>query len=212
MGRKRQTKKGETVQKLGKKVKNITRKLKKEPLLSVQSEVSGTLVRGTTPPTIVHVNPGITATNGITLEGMTAIIKGFRIKGWFASVGANNTGGRLDVILDRRPTPGTIATYDDVYFPASASGDTINSMTNGANKSRFKILMSIRATSVTNDQQRYYFDRYIKLNHVINTTTEANYGQATQNRNAILIAKWGDTAANLMTYAYITSCTLVDDN
>lgn len=200
-----------TVRKVQAQVTNIKRRLKKERMLAVQAEISGTLQQCSLPATAVHLNPAGGVTNGVPLDGETATLKSIRIKGWFASVGATNTGGRIDIVLDRRPVKGTIATFDEVYSPPVASGDTINSMMYPRNKTRFKLLASIRATSVTNENQRFYFERYIKMNHII-TGSNGDYAQANQGKNAIIIFKWGDTAANLMTYAYITQTVIEEDS
>lgn len=193
-------------------IKSIKKRIKKEPKVSVQSAVTGTLISVSTPATAVHVDVGAGgSTNGVTLEGSRAMLKSLRIKGFFQAVGATSTGGRLDIILDRRPVAGTIATFNEVYYPDTGSLG-LNQMMLPINKGRFKLLASFRATSVTNENQRYYFDRYLKLNHVIETKSEANYNQTYQNKNAIIIFKWSDTAANNMTYEYVTQTVVLDDN
>lgn len=197
---------------LANQVKNIRKQLKKEAVIGIQAQVAGTLVATTTPPTPVFVNPYVTRPAGVAIDGITAILKSVRIKGWFASVGANNTGGRIDVILDRTPQLSAVADFDSIYYPLTASGNSINQMQNPENKPRFKILASIRATCVSNDQQRYYFDRYIKMNHKMVTSSEGNWDATVVSKNAILICAWADTDANQMTYAYTTQCVMMDDN
>ncbi len=198
-----------TIAKVQSQVTTIKRKLKKEPLIVIQSVLQGTL---SNVPVVVHINPSAGgATNQVELEGSKATIRSLRIKGWFKSVGVNNVAGRLDVILDRTPTAGTIATFDQIYSPAAGAG-SINSMMHPQYKSRFKLLASFKGMPNTNDGQLIMFERYIRLNHIIATKNLSTYVQNDQIKNAILISHWADNAANQPTYNFITQTTVVDDN
>ncbi len=191
-------------------INQLKQRIKKEPLIAVQSPLDGTL-NDTAVISHVVVSTG-TITNGVTMDGMTATLKSLRIKGWMKSVGANNAPGRIDVILDRRPVGGTIATYDEIYAPHIAGGATVNAFISPDTKTRFKLLASFINAPVTNDGQVFFFERYIRMNHKIITTVDGQYTQAGQNKNAILIARWTDAAANEPTYQIMTQSVVLEDN
>ncbi len=189
--------------------KNIRRRLKKEPKITVHNQVAGTL---NDTPNVTHLTLGSgTGSNGVVLTGASATLKSLRIKGWFKSVGVNNASCRLDVVLDRVPVEGTSATYDQIYYPLAAA-ITTNSMVHGERKPRFKILASFRTNTVTNDGQMFHFDRYIKMNHKILTDTPDLFGVDNQYKNVILIIHWTDIAATEPTYAYVIQDVIMDDN
>ncbi len=200
-----------TVKNVQAQVKNIRKRLKKEPFISVKSDVSGTLDET---PVVAHIDLYSTGagSNGVVMEGMTATLKSVRIKGWFKSVGVTNVPGRLDIVLDRTPVAGTLATFNEIYLPASGAATSVNSMMKPAGKARFKLLASFRGSALTNDGQVFMFERYIRMNHKIASITAQSYTQATQIKNAILIVHWADANANQPTYQYVTQVVLMDDN
>lgn len=201
-----------TVQKVQKQITNIKKKLKKEPMIKVfDSDISGTFSNA---GAISQINPTDVAnsvSNGITLEGVQARMTSLYIKGWMKSAGATTVPARIDVVLDREPTPGTIATYDGIYYPLIANV-TVNAMVHPLHRHRFKILASFRASPVTNDEQCFLFERMIKLNHKITTNTANSFDIDNLDRNAILIVRWCDAAANQPTYSMNYQLVCVDDN
>ncbi len=200
-----------TVQSLSNQVKVIKRNTKKEPRIVIQTEIAGTL---NDTPVIVHVDPSAVGrgSNNITLEGHTAKWMSIRIKGWFKSVGAINSAGRLDVLLDRTPVQGTIAPFGDIYLPGVEAPMIVNNMLKPLNRKRFKILASfISAPTTSGAQPTFFFDRFIRLNHIM-ATEATTYTQANQIKNAILVAHWCDTDGTEPTYSYTIQCMCVDDN
>ncbi len=190
-------------------IKNIKQKIKKEPKITVHNSRAGTI---NDIPVIYHIPLGSgTGSNGVGMTGAKAVLKAIRIKGWFKSVGTANRPTRLDVVLDRTPVVGTPAVYDDIYFPLTAAV-TVNAMVHGEKKTRFKILASIVSNTVTNDGQTFFFDRYIRMNHVVTTTTPDGYSSGTQMKNSILIIHWTDADASEATYSYVIQDVLMDDN
>ncbi len=199
-----------TVQGLSNQIKTIKRSTRKEPRVVIQTEIAGTL---NDTPVIVHVDPSANGrhNSGIVLEGNSAKWMSVRIKGWFKSVGATNNVGRLDVLLDRSPVQGTIAPFTDIYSPGVEVPMVINNMLHPGNRKRFKILASFIACPTTGGAQTFFFDRFIRLNHVMYTEA-TTYTQANQYKNAILVAHWCDTAGGELTYSYTVQTICVDDN
>ncbi len=191
--------------------KSLKKQVKKEPRIAIGSYTEGTLSET---PVIVHydVHAGGAGTNGVSIDGVTAVLRSLRIKGLFKASSATSVPCRLDVVLDRRPVPGTVAVYNDIYRPVTASGRNINAMMSPLNKTRFKLLASFKGAPVTNDNQVIFFDRHIRLNHKIASTTANSYTQDNQTKNAVLIAHWAEEVANEPTYKYQIQTVLMDDN
>lgn len=188
-----------------KQLNTIKKKIKKEPWINVPPAVAGTL---NDTPVIVHVDPAqaLGSSSG-NVTGNSALWRSIRIKGWFKSVGAVNAPCRLDVILDKRPKKGTLATWAEIYAP---DPPTVNAFVHPDYIKRFKILASVICAVNTNDGQVFFFDRYIKLNRKIYGT--GSWTQANQESNAILIAHWTDSDGNEPTYSYSLHHVLIDDN
>ncbi len=190
---------------LQRQINKIKSKIKKEPAIVVGAQITGTT---SATALVVHLDPGAGSTNGVTLDGVRAFIKSVRIKGSFKSAADLASIVRIDVILDRRPTPGTIATAALLYLPLNNTNAHLVPL----NKTRFKTLVTIRdyVSNLTNGGM--VFDRFIKLNLLVNSLADASFTQANQNKNAILIVISTDATTAQPTFKYSTTSVMVDDN
>lgn len=197
-----------SIKQVNRDIKEIKSKMKKEPLMAIAtSSVSGTL---NATPVVTHIEVGAGFTSEVAIEGQKAILNSVRIKGYIKASVADPKNGRIDVILDRRPTPGTIATFGQIYAPTS--GTLLNSTRPDWGK-RFKLLATEWGHVGTSSKLAMEFDRFIRLNLVVQTTSNsAGYTQASQNKNAILVVHWTTETADQPTYVYQISSTLMDDN
>ncbi len=191
-----------------KQLNRIKQQIRKEPFINVNPVQNGTLDETAV---ITHQDLHGGLNSGNLLDGITVFLKSVRIKGWFKSVGATNVVGRLDLVLDRQPTPGTPATYDQIYYPVVGAATSVNGMMNPLHKTRFKLLASVRGAPLTNDGQVFMFDRYVKMNHKVATQGDGSWTQAQQTKNAVLVVHWADANANQPTYQYVVQIVGVDD-
>lgn len=184
--------------------KKVDKKQKQSTELSISSSgnVSGTLSAGAT---LTHIDVGTSAS--VDLSGTEAYLKGVRIKGFIQANSTTPERWRMDVVLDRRPVPGTIATFTEIY----TMNNDINSLVKHNNITRFKILASERGYVNTADVGHAFFDRHVKLNLRICTKINGSYTQANQNKNAILVMLMTNATANQPTYAYQIRTVVLDD-
>lgn len=188
-----------------KQINSIKRQIKKEPSVFTQSELSGTL---NATPVVSHLDPKAGTSNGVPTEGNKARLRAVRVRAWVKAASAVPETARIDIVLDRRPVAGTIATFNEIYLPVN----THNSMIHPLGFGRFKILSSFEGMVSTSTNAGMLFDRHIKLNLVLDTTTADSYTQATQNKNAILVVRWTTASASQPTYTIATKTMLIDDN
>lgn len=183
--------------------KKVDRKQKQQTEMAiVDKNVSGTL---SAVGLVTHVDVGLSPT--VTLEGTDAYIKGIRIKGHIEAQSTDSERWRVDLVLDRRPIPGTLATFSEIY----TVNNDINSIVNKNNISRFKILATERGYVNANDVGQAFFDRHVKLNLKICTKVQGSYVQSNQNKNAILVMVMTDATASQPTYAYQLRNTVLDN-
>ena len=187
-----------SIKQVSKEVKEIKSKMKKEPLMAVEtSSVTGTL---NATPVVSHIEVGSGFTSEVSIDGQKAILNSVRIKGYIKAGGSGVGNGRIDVILDRRPVPGTIATFSQIYAPTSG---TLLSSVRPDWGNRFKILATEWGYVGSTSKPAIEFDRFIRLNLVVQTTSNSQgYTQSYQNKNAILVVHWTTETADQPLYAY----------
>ncbi len=194
-----------TAQKALKIAKKVDKKQKQASEYSISTSVSTTGTFNAT-PTVVHVDVGLNETS--TLQGIEAFLKSFRFKGYVKAGSAVPENYRIDIILDRLPTPGTLATTNLIYDGAVPP---INAMVVMTQLARFKLLRSLKGWVNTADNGGVFLDAYIKLNLKLKTKTASTYTNATQLTNALLIVMWTDAAASQPTFEYYTRSVVLDN-
>lgn len=209
---KRTAKKKPTVVGNQKQIKVIKSKLKKEPVMHADSTVVSAILSSTAVISHYDLLGGIG--NGVAVSGQQASLKRIRIKGEIrAAANAALEDGRIDVLLDRDPVPGTVATYAQMYSPTTTT--SIHGSIRPDAKNRFKILASIKGVFSNATQESIVFDRYVKVNLMVKskTTTAASlFTQAEQIKNAILVCYWTTASSNQPTIKYLMSNIMIDDN
>lgn len=199
MSKKRRSKKEQDALALAKRNAKLLRQ-GREPQMNIGAVVSGTL---NTTPSVTHVT--LTATPALT--GYSAMLKSIRVQGYIKSASAALENYRFDVILDRDPTPGTIATAGQLYTDSGS----ISSPMRHDTKNRFKLLRTVKGWVHNGDSKGgVFFDLYKKLNLKIECKTAATYSQAEQTRNAILIVHQTDATGSQPEYQYFVTQVLLD--
>ncbi len=174
----------------------------REVAISDDNAVTGTLNATTV---VTHVIPSTSPS--VELEGTSAILKSVRVRGFIKAGSAVPENYRFDIVLDRRPTPGTVATAAQIYFDASSCTTPVhqNYIT------RFKVLRSYTGWVNTASNGGIFFDAYLKLNLRINTIGQADYTSTSQNKNAILIVHRTDATGSQPTYNYTVRTAILDN-
>ncbi len=189
-----QWRKYSTAQRALKIAKKVDKKQKQttEYISSGAAVTAGTL---NATPVVVHQTLNTSATG--SFDGLECIVKSCRILFHVKAGSALPEYYRCDLVLDRKPTAGTIATVAQIYKGAAAIPLDI---ANQNNRDRFKILRSFIGYVNTNDGGMAFHQHHRRLNLKAETGSIGSYSQGNQIKNALLVVHWTGAAANQPTY------------